>query len=233
MSTKQASELNDVSGDEERLNWRSNPFESFSGWKIEVTREDDPCVAGEVYHVHSCVLSLASKYFQALFRSCAFRESSTQSSQIKLKPDAASQFPTLLDYLYKLPSYQMTTENTADLHHLAQFFDIPSLRSESRRFLSKDLCLQNCHIYYMKAAMYCNDELLESVEELCAKSLSRIHAKSENGASKILKAAPPEFWSRILMNEVAQRKTELWHAPRDSEIVVSICTYRGRISVNS
>jgi hypothetical protein len=90
--------------DDDKLHdWRMDPTESLSDFKIEIVDKDASTDASgtTVYDVHKVIIC-RSKYFEALCSpSSSFVERSEATSRVKLPSLAATRFPYLLDYLYK------------------------------------------------------------------------------------------------------------------------------------
>ena len=174
------------------LNWRMQPDESFSDWTIEIFSEEsttsttlETSTENETmkFHVHKVVLAVGPKkslYFQRIFQNDNFQETDTQASRIQLHALAARAFPEMLDYLYSTEPQEealksiITTENATALHHLAQYFDIPLLRADVMLFCTKDLNISNCSMYYEQAKLFNDESLLTLIAKLCGNKLDSI-----------------------------------------------------------
>jgi BTB/POZ domain len=117
------SKNSDNEGDEaieQRLSWRMSPEESLSDWTLIITSTEDSCLSNE-YHLHRTMLAVGpckSDYFAALFRMLT-RETSTNTSDIKLDKDAADAVPLMLDFIYTQELGMMTCEQAVSLRFLA------------------------------------------------------------------------------------------------------------------
>ena len=84
------------------LDWRSDPLESFSNYKIVVTHDIDGGAIMTEYNVHKAVLARGCTYFETLLRPfrAGFAESQSSMSRIHLNARLANTFPFFLDCLY-------------------------------------------------------------------------------------------------------------------------------------
>jgi hypothetical protein len=116
--------------DQKILDWRLDPEESRSDFKMTVVHMKDgvPTTTTE-YHLHRSIIALASNYFARLVTEGA------QSNTVEIPALAAAVFPYFLDYLYGLyPNHWPVSMCHCDegddvgLYWLAQYFDVPQLR---------------------------------------------------------------------------------------------------------
>ena len=123
----------------------------FSDWKINIEADKSDCddcseeTTVTVYDVHRLVLAMGpqkSGYFEALFQSGCYSESSNRVSTVKLPEMAAKQFPDFLDYLYAQPqdSYAVINfENWESMKYLADYFLVPRLTEDVAQFIERDM----------------------------------------------------------------------------------------------
>lgn len=194
------------------LNWRANPSETLSDWKIKVSiAADVPIKVGNfventitnetpvhTYHVHKCILAYGwrqSRYFSRLFHSAdQYAEATDFTSRIELKPLAADAFPQLLDFMYSTDGkLDINTQNATALYSLGQYFEIPQLRREAKQFWKNDMNLDNVDTYYEHAKIFHVDKLLHAVTEMCALRLMDI-----SPSSKILEVSDPQLWIEVI-----------------------------------
>lgn len=180
-----------------RLSWRTDPMESLSDWTIEIVSEQDGLTVTDSYHVHKCVLTLASMYFDRLIKSAHYRESADQTSRIELHELAAKAFPAMLDYVYG-GDLLIETDSASALYHLAQYFEVRLLRRDAKRFWTEDLCLESCATYCEHAQIFHDDKLLSAVAALCAKVILFISVDM-----RVVTVSRPEFW-RVLLQSLGQ-----------------------------
>ena len=116
--------MNDTPGSSPKLpplNWRMDPEESYSDWKITINSKD-------IYHVHKCILGFGEKgseYFAGLFRS-NFSES---ESNIALAEHQARVFPLALDYVYG-SNAAFEAHNIAALWEVSDYFGFHGLHKQ-------------------------------------------------------------------------------------------------------
>jgi hypothetical protein len=189
---------------EERMNWRLDPEESYSDWSIQInylqTSENDKITTAnsETYHVHKNVLGVGprkSEYFLRLFQSGeSFTESKSKTSRIELEEIAAKAFPQMLDYLYwPEKELHVTAETATALHHLGSYFEMRRLRWDARQFWKKDLNIENCDIYYEQALLLHDDKIRTTVAKICTENI-----KSISPESRIIKVSDDRLWEDIL-----------------------------------
>ena len=210
----------------EHLNWRLDPNESHSDWKIEIIvttfseslessssssssnddgkKKDDGTNNGkqnrsriDVYHIHRHMVAVGSKkceYFSRLFKS-SFFEASNSTSRIELDETAANAFPIFLDYMY-CPLEQelkITTENATALHYLGKYFENRRLRWLVKRFVSNDISIETCSIYYAYAKSFHDDKILHAVATFC-----REHIDSITPENPLLKSVDLDFMMKLV-----------------------------------
>jgi len=119
--------------------------ESFSDWTLKViTTKRGGREATREYHVHRSALAIGPKksgYFETIFKSDDFQESTDKTSEVNLPEDVAAQIPVLLDFLYchKQESALINRDNWRMLYYLADYFLIPALKDSIKDYVLKDM----------------------------------------------------------------------------------------------
>ena len=82
-----------------------------------------------------------SGYFEIIFKSEEFKESTDKTSEVNLPEDVATQIPVLLDFLYchKQESALINRDNWRMLYYLADYFLIPALKDSIKDYVLKDM----------------------------------------------------------------------------------------------
>jgi BTB/POZ domain len=226
-SSAGAVEVTDHSSDDEGcpllvdecvFKWRLPPDESFSDWKIEIVSKisvDDrvpSTIEGNTithtYYCHKAYLALGarkSEYFARLFRNGDYKESQNCTSRIELDPLAADCFPYILDYMYAPErQLQITTETATVLHHLGEYFEMPSLRWEATQFCKKDLSFGNADIYYEHATVFQDDTILSVIAKFLGSNIQNVPL-----SSPLITHADVHFWITST-KKVHARNTMHW-----------------------
>eukprot|EP00529_Nitzschia_sp_RCC80_P031687 CAMPEP_0113473900 /NCGR_PEP_ID=MMETSP0014_2-20120614/18293_1 /TAXON_ID=2857 /ORGANISM="Nitzschia sp." /LENGTH=361 /DNA_ID=CAMNT_0000366703 /DNA_START=131 /DNA_END=1216 /DNA_ORIENTATION=+ /assembly_acc=CAM_ASM_000159 len=159
--------------------WRRDP--EFSDWMLEIVSIDDgEKEVVQTYCVHRNVMGFgdrSSKYFAKQFRhakngNCA--EAKSQKSKIELPTQAASVVPVLLDYIYctdfKVEKIE-DVETLVALHFLGDYFDIDSLRIESKDRINRILSISKAHDICSHAERFVDDEILCLVAKFVSMNL--------------------------------------------------------------
>lgn len=185
------------------LDWRMDAEESRSDFTIEIAVAGEDKGKGEptaiqTYHVHKVILEFgikASGYFGALFSSPTV-ESTFNKTRIHLEQNlAASAFPLLLDFMYGLDAGApvLTMENAGPLYHLADYFEVESLRAEIIAFWKKHVQLDNLALCLKQATLFHIDSLRELVFEQCCAKIGEIAADSP-----LIDESDPSMWVDVL-----------------------------------
>jgi hypothetical protein len=176
--TQQQREIDGLYGEMEEgyqvlLAWRVDPEESFSDWKIQVTRisgedDDESC---QTYHVHKYFLGVGPRrtsFFNGVFHASHLDSSKTGVTLLKLEESAADSFPAFLDYVYGFNDVDVTTESAVALRHLSIYFGVPSLYQSVSDFLEQDFSECNVHMYCREALLYHDSEIVDVCMQIAA-----------------------------------------------------------------
>ncbi|GKY97353.1 hypothetical protein MPSEU_000693700 [Mayamaea pseudoterrestris] len=114
------------------LDWRQEPSESFSDYKILIAGGGNDNLTE--YHVHKLIIANGSAYFHNLLNH-NFIEGEENASLIELNEQMAAVFPHLLDYMYwmfsdqgRVGQVQVPLPAThVSLYKLADYFEVPHL----------------------------------------------------------------------------------------------------------
>jgi hypothetical protein len=115
------------------ISWRSNPFETFSDWKVEIKHKETGKV--DVYNLHRNVLGYGfrkSEFFAQQFLEhkvdgyCS--KKSPQITRLDLPKSWANLFPMVLDFIYcnKENNLKVTAERACALFKWAEFLKVSS-----------------------------------------------------------------------------------------------------------
>lgn len=142
--------------------WRLDPEESFSDWRIEITRKKTKQV--DVYHVHRTHLAWGpqhSSYFKALFRNGEkLAEKDGSVSRINLLDEAAEAFPVFLDFLYTGELSCDDNVMMVSLYHLARYFGNSSLESIALTVFMEKFTTSNLQQCLPQVLQYRNEMLV-------------------------------------------------------------------------
>jgi hypothetical protein len=119
----------------------------------------------KTFHVHRNILASVSTYFRSLFRKRKHSQTSehqTQTSIIKLHPEAIKSFPMFLDYVYNgtLGKLGFERSNAVALRHLAMYFGVDTLFKEISELILLDFRNESFQKKYNNHATFFNDEKL-------------------------------------------------------------------------
>lgn len=186
-----------------KMMWRLDKDESFSDWTIEVTVEDGDADSQHIYHVHRSSLAVGQKksgYFEALFKSDQFNESSSSTSKLTLPGDAAECFPDFLDFIY---SHQteckgfICYENCLSLDYLADYFGVPELSDAITEFIKEDMNdithLERYLRYYYDNEGCRFDFVKSHAATICAENILSIKVDSS-----LLALLPPAMMQEVI-----------------------------------
>ncbi|GKY96578.1 hypothetical protein MPSEU_000617400 [Mayamaea pseudoterrestris] len=181
------------------IDWRMSPGESYSDWTIQVVAIGKDHPGTTEYHVHQYFLTVGTRksgYFEALCRANAdFAENKNKTSRVELHELAANAFPAMLDYIYNINvGVELTTENATPMHFLGRYFDIPRLRWLAKQFIKKDVCLSNCHLYYVHSCAFSTSAVMRVVQHCCTSQMSLL-VQNEYA---ILECKSDDFWAKVL-----------------------------------
>jgi hypothetical protein len=184
------------------LIWREG---SWSDWTINVAVErEDGSEETTCYNVHRSALATGPKksiYFKALFQANDSSEVDGSMTKVSLPEKVAAQFPEFLDYLYSQPSESWTIVDFANwrsMKYLAEFFDVPRLVKDVRRFVESDMYnLDHMKDYLSGLDFYIREDLsnrlyLKTIR-VCAEMILSIDAESS-----LLKSIPPPIFAEII-----------------------------------
>jgi len=149
------------------LFWRQDPEDTFSDWRIilESSEDADTAENNTTFHVHRSILANGSTYFRSLFKKRKNNQTSeheTQTSTIKLKPEAVKSFPAFLDYVYNrdLGILGFERSNAVALRHLAMYFGVDTLFKDISELILLEFKKESLLDGYYNDAKLFNDEIL-------------------------------------------------------------------------
>lgn len=191
---------------QQAIAWRLDPKESHSDWKIEITHttaaDDVSSSKTDLYHVHKCIMSIGSRqsdYFHALFHDGGrFAETKHGKSTIPLHPLAAAAVPVMLDYIYT-GDLQINHENATALHYLGDYFSIPSLGKQVKKFWHKsNVDGKDAATYYRHAQELGDAKVLRNFKNFVVRNIMRVQP---NGF--LTKVNDMALWKDIAKEAVA------------------------------
>jgi hypothetical protein len=152
------------------LTWTREKEDNFSDWVILVVSGWTDNDTAQTYHVHRSVVGLGTRASQKLANDFEEYSVNTSSSKnvtvINLKPDAASVFDVLLDYLYGKPLVISTPTATA-LRHLSDIMGVDTMFSEVNEFIRRDMSGKVTAEMYLRDAEVFNDtHLIEATQRI-------------------------------------------------------------------
>lgn len=179
--------------------------ESFSDWTLKViTTKRGGREATREYHVHRSALAIGPKksgYFETIFKSNGFKESTDKTSEVNLPEEVAAQIPVLLDFLYcpnKRETALIDRNNWRMLSYLADYFLIPALKDSIKEYVLKDvLDIKNLEGYL--SSLSDNDDnlnefLVPSVTSACVQMILSIKV-----GSSLLSTLPPAMLLQVFI----------------------------------
>jgi BTB/POZ domain len=191
--------------------WKKEPEEAlYSDWKIEITPKEStssPSKSTTSYAVHRFVLGCRSDYFNRVFGTKAFAESSEQQSKIILPALAAEAFEDMLDYCYSIGTkLNVQTSNAAGLLFLSDYLQIESLKTSIENFLDNDLSNLTCAVYFQHAKDLHIESLLDRIALFCHKNPSSLSKESALSA-----IADVDLWKAVLKSQTdPSKETHDW-----------------------
>jgi len=104
---------------------------------------DETASLTNIFYVHRNILASESTYFRSLFKKRKYNQTSehqTQTSIIKLHPQAIQSFPVFLDYIYNCAKEKLGIQrsNAVALRHLAMYFGVDKLMKEISELILLD-----------------------------------------------------------------------------------------------
>ena len=195
--------IKDTGGD--RIHWRIDPKQSFSDCILEVAVKSSHDTMTHVftrptgrfnplkckvatYYAHRSVLAYGHRR-SLHFVSC-FHRHETQTDEtdpqdrkcrIYLPKIVAKAFPTMLDYLYEpeaVAANFITAENIVPLHFLSKILKITCLRTDTERFIEKNMTLANVFQYFTQAHTLNSQKICKAAMSLVIENLSKIKLQS-------------------------------------------------------
>lgn len=199
------------------LDWRMDPFESFSDWRIvvrcvdsdasKILGEKETVVDEATFFVHRTVLAYGPRrcsYFSTLLRNRSFAESANSTSYVVVpsRKIATDVVPLLLDYMYSGSDALKNTkdsEEIAALHHLADRFGNESLKEEVEQIISESLCLyETAPLYYQSAKTLNNERLYDMVVRDAANCIESGWGDPDANEDRIFYHADLNFWLAVM-----------------------------------
>jgi hypothetical protein len=124
-------------------------------------------------------------------------------TKVSLPQEVAAQFPEFLDYMYSQPSESLTVVNFANwksMKYLAEFFDVPRVVKDVRRFVESDMYNLDHMDDYLSLSgfdFYFREDLSKRLYlkaiRVCAEMILSIDAESS-----LLKSFPPLMFTEII-----------------------------------
>ena len=190
-------------------------------WTIQVACNEG--IVQQNYLVHESVISSGRasrcEYFDRLFQSKdMIRASGTNTIPVQLERRAADLFPSLLDFLYCSPRFQVTTENSVGLKHLANLFKVPKMRDMTWKFIKKDMRLENLELYLRDATHFGDAQTSTWVAFECAKRITQLRPDSV-----ILRNLSPDDFKQVIF---VARLSHKGNSDHWSELVAEYCAHR-------
>jgi len=156
------SSTRELAGDAQNINTAGNNNNNHD--EIDVlSNEVTPLTT--TFHVHRNILAGGSTYFRSLFKKRKNNQTSeheTQTSTIKLKPEAVKSFPAFLDYVYNrdLGILGFERSNAVALRHLAMYFGVDTLFKDISELILLEFKKESLLDGYYNDAKLFNDEIL-------------------------------------------------------------------------
>ena len=218
-----------LSAGETTTDWRDDPQENFSDYKIIISTEVDGVEVVTEYNTHRFVLARGCTYFDNQLHSehrggANYVETQSNLSRIPLEPQLAKMFPYLLDYWYgqvfnPLPLGNLLCQTYSQdvvLYQLADYFRasrvLQDLEVAFNNALAEDLddWVESVHRHNMTAVM-------EILVTPCAKKLTELGEETlQQLASKITNEQLHRLLQAKDATEAASRK--------GSELVAAFCS---------
>ncbi|XP_078681799.1 kelch-like protein 21 [Branchiostoma floridae x Branchiostoma belcheri] len=126
-------------------------------------------VSRSIFHCHRAVLASFSPFFTGLLLG-DFKEG--QDKNVWLNDVSSKIVDELLNYVYT-GSFTVTRSNVERLVHTATLFQLPLVVTTCCRYLSKQLCVENCFGIWVFAEAYCCLNLADEARRLALDSLPR------------------------------------------------------------
>ncbi|XP_076823249.1 kelch-like protein 7 [Clavelina lepadiformis] len=102
------------------------------------------------FKVHKCVMGLISEYFKKMFTSS---QPAANQEKTVLKDIEADSMEMLLDYVYNDESV-IKEHNVYEILEVAEFFQIPSVKTDCDQFLQAHISIFNCLRHWMMARKF-------------------------------------------------------------------------------
>ena len=156
------SSTRELAGDAQNINTAGNNNNNHD--EIDVlSNEVTPLTT--TFHVHRNILAGGITYFRSLFKKRKNNQTSeheTQTSTIKLKPEAVKSFPAFLDYVYNrdLGILGFERSNAVALRHLAMYFGVDTLFKDISELILLEFKKESLLDGYYNDAKLFNDEIL-------------------------------------------------------------------------
>jgi hypothetical protein len=201
---------------EDQPNWRDDPSNSSSDWKIKITTSTNDRTA--TYHVHKAILAHGprrSAFFAEIFQNDFMANEMNTSSSFRLDSHAASAFPALLDYIYGA-DLEISTNNATSLHYLSEYLKINQLKLESLHFCHENMSLENLHIYYILAKLL-NDTAVKNLVTVFLKN----NMHDVRPEHPIVEESDPQLWIDAMTKDHAG--TQIEDTRQLSKVIAKIC----------
>lgn len=134
-------------------------------------------VKGVKIKAHRNFLNSCSPPFKALL-SGGFLESKSTEITISDPLVTAECFQTFLEFVY-LRSVQITLYNCFCLHHLADLYDFPSLKSSCEKFFSASISEENCLVMWDQANTWNHNSLAEQAKAMVVSKTAKCLASDD------------------------------------------------------
>ena len=126
----------------------------------------------------------------------SFIELQTNTSCIELDELAAIAFPYMLDYIYSMDHVlDVTTQTATALYYLGGYFELRSLRWDSKQFWLRDMDSTTCGTYYEHSKILQQEKIQQASILKCAQYVMNINPET----SRLLYVPNnDEFWLSVL-----------------------------------
>ncbi|CAD5225739.1 unnamed protein product [Bursaphelenchus okinawaensis] len=157
-------------------------------------------VGNKTFQAHKAVLAQASTVFKSMF---SIQMTESREGVLTIPDSTPPAVSTMLDYLYAGVVDQGAFEkNTVDILILAQKYDVPGLKEEAEKILSKRINIKNFVEYLDMADLYDCSRLLAEFRHFLIDNYEEVSATLDWAK---LKKENPELVNKLLEKVVEDR----------------------------
>ncbi|GKY91826.1 hypothetical protein MPSEU_000154200 [Mayamaea pseudoterrestris] len=208
------------------LDWRQDPDESFSDYRIDIVVKDTQTIFE--YNVHKLMIASGSEYFANLLspkNGSNYVEGERHHSRIELEEATAAAFPHLLDYMYWLYSNQgvvgqlrpLSKDVHVSLFWLGDYFKVPQLMRDLDQALAEDLNVSWCCFYLEAARKLGVQHIINAVIKHCVLNFLDMSEQFWNGLAEC-------FTASEVLSIIRRQPASKEHSLMASELVAAFCT---------